>query len=80
MILKINVIEFVQKKEICKSECKKYKAWIDKKNNDFTILSEIYLKYNKKSSLYKTAFEYLKQKWDKYKELNFSSIFDRSKK
>ncbi|KOB60115.1 hypothetical protein PFHG_01878 [Plasmodium falciparum HB3] len=65
------------KEEICKSECKKYKAWIDKKNNDFTILSEIYLKYNKKSSLYKTAFEYLKQKWDKYKELNFSSIFDQ---
>ncbi|SOV76596.1 erythrocyte binding antigen-165, putative [Plasmodium reichenowi] len=65
------------KEELCKSECKKYKTWIDKKNNDFTILSEIYLKYNKKTSLYKTAFEYLKHKWDKYKELNFSSIFDQ---
>ncbi|SOV20040.1 erythrocyte binding antigen-165, putative [Plasmodium sp. gorilla clade G2] len=65
------------KEQVCKSECTKYKTWVNKKNSDFTILSATYVKYNKTNLSYKTAFEYLQHKWDKYNELNFGSIFDQ---
>ncbi|SOV11455.1 erythrocyte binding antigen-165, putative [Plasmodium gaboni] len=74
---KSNCNSICPKERVCKSECTKYKTWVNKKNSDFTILSAIYLKYNKTNLSYKTAFEYLQHKWDKYNELNFGSIFDQ---